>query len=237
MKMCDGEIEWFYIQFKCLRGDGAQKISATKHTDGLTGCRTPSRGCSCMFPLWAADRSRKQPDRKSTGVFTAAAGSRVLRQSNLSCWKLKCDLTFNSNMNTFLSFFFSKGIQLLTIRTIEIVHQRWQTHWWRNVKDLTGSAGSETHRTEASTPRRPPITTVIQDFFGVFFERRPCRHLIDRPHYALRCSAVHWLASVSVSRWWSGRSPAGTLCYTIFDKWRPNVFWDLSLLRALMLKA
>lgn len=149
MKMCDGEIEWFHIQFKCLRSDGALKISATKHSDGFADCRTPSRGCSCTFPLWAADWSRKQPDRKSTGVFTPAAGSRVLRQSTLSCWKLKCDLTFNSNMNTFLSFFLSKRIQLLTIRTKENVHLRWQTQlhlmkerdwfdwqrWFRNTQD------------------------------------------------------------------------------------------------------
>lgn len=150
MHMYDGGINWFYIRFNCPSGGGALKISATKHTDGFSDCRTPSRGCSCTFPLWEAHWSRKQPDRKRTSVFTWAAGSRVLRQSNLSCWKLKCDLTFYSNLNAFL-YFFLKGKNLIfTIRTIEIVHQRrqkqphdggtwtisecdWQ-HWFRNTQ-------------------------------------------------------------------------------------------------------
>lgn len=81
-----------------------KKISARKRGGGFADCRTQAGPAAAHFPLWEAHWSRKQPDRKRTGVLTSAAGSRVLRQSNLSCWKQKCDLTFYSNVNTFNFF-------------------------------------------------------------------------------------------------------------------------------------
>lgn len=97
-----GKMKLFHKRagFLRLSGDRAVKIIPTTQIHSLFGCRTLSWGCSCTFPLWRAHRSRKQPDRKRTSVFPSAVGSRVLRQSNLSWWKLKCDLTFCFNLNT-----------------------------------------------------------------------------------------------------------------------------------------
>lgn len=192
-----GEIKWFHLKFDCLAGDEALKISATKRGGGgFADCRTQA-GAAAALPLWEAHWSRKQPDRKRTSVLTSAAGSRVLGQSNLSCWKQKCDLTFYSNVNAFIFIFLFKS-WLLGQWKLSMKSERSSctTEERERVQCLTGSTGSETHRTEASPLERDTISLPPSpdndNNTGFFFWANPCRHLINHPHYqkcppVLRC--------------------------------------------------